>query len=206
MDTETPAASVRSTRPNPVLLVLLGLAAVALLVMRLGGSAGPAAPASTPPGTAVASPDAAIDPALLDVRLEALAEEPPAPGGSERNPFRFQPRAAPPQASVPAPVPQEEIAGGPGAVGPLPSSRPAQPPPPPITVRFIGLVDRGDGSRVAVFVDCSVGRRTAHAQEGGIVDGRYRLVKVGAQSVVIEHLDGRGRTTLALTGQDCVGK
>ena len=59
---------------------------------------------------------------------------------------------------------------------------------------------------MAVFVDCSVGRRTAQAQEGGIVDGRYRLVKIGLESVVIEHLDGSGRTTLAQTGQECAGK
>ena len=59
---------------------------------------------------------------------------------------------------------------------------------------------------MAVFVDCSVGRRTSYAREGEIVDGRYRLVKVGLTSVVVEHLDGRGRTTLPLTGQECVGK
>ena len=34
-------------------------------------------------------------------------------------------------------------------------------------------------------------------------DGRYRLVKIGLESVVIEHLDGRGRTTVAKGGQEC---
>lgn len=202
MATDTRPASVPTRRPNPLLLVLLGLLVVIFLVLRLGGAA------SDPPGTsnvAGAVPQAApaaVESGLLDVRLEALEEERPAPGASERNPFRFQTRAV---SRAPAMPPQQAMrTETPEFGGPPPG--PVTPPPPPITVRFIGLLDREDGSRMAVFVDCTVGRRTSHAVEGGIVDGRYRLVKVGLQSVVIEHLDGRGRTTLAQTGQDCVGR
>jgi hypothetical protein len=64
-------------------------------------------------------------------------------------------------------------------------------------VKFIGVLDRADGSRLAMFSDCSAGRHQSTAREGGTVDGRYRLVKIGRESVIIEHLDGRGRTTLA---------
>jgi hypothetical protein len=42
------------------------------------------------------------------------------------------------------------------------------------------------------------------AREGGTIDGRYRLVRLQTTSVVVEHLDGRGRTTLAQGGQECV--
>ena len=202
MATDTPHAAARTTRPNPILLVLLGIAVLAFLVMRLGGSAGPEVPASNVRGAAApAIPGETIDPAMLDVRLERLEEERPGFGRTERNPFRFQQRAALPIASGGARAGAAAV-GGP--VAPLPPPEGA--PPPPITVRFIGFLDRQDGSKVAMFVDCTVGRRTSHAREGEIVDGRYRLVRIGLQSVVVEHLDGRGRTTLPQTGQDCVGK
>jgi hypothetical protein len=71
-------------------------------------------------------------------------------------------------------------------------------------VKFIGVLDRADGSRLALFSDCSAGRHQSYAREGGTVDGRYKLVKIGRESVIIEHLDGRGRTTLAAGGQECV--
>ena len=38
------------------------------------------------------------------------------------------------------------------------------------------------------------------AFEGDIVDGRYRVVKVGLESVVLSYLDGSGQRTLALGG------
>ena len=42
----------------------------------------------------------------------------------------------------------------------------AAPQPPPITVKFIGVLDRADGSRLALFADCSAGRHRSHAREG----------------------------------------
>ncbi len=196
-----------SKRPRPLLLVLLGLTIAAAVVMKLMGSASSGTPASNPSGPArspaPARSDAAggkggpIDPARLDVHLEVLQAERPSATEAERNPFRFKPAppppAPPPVASKPAPI-----------VPPAPVGPPPPPPPPPITVKFIGLLDLADGSRIAVFTDCSAGRRQSQAREGGTVDGRYRLVKIGRESVVIEHLDGRGRTTLAAGGQDCV--
>jgi hypothetical protein len=35
-------------------------------------------------------------------------------------------------------------------------------------------------------------------QEGQVLDGRYRLVKIGLESVIVSYLDGSGRRTLAL--------
>ena len=57
---------------------------------------------------------------------------------------------------------------------------------------------------VAVFTDCTVGHKNTLAREGQAILGQYRLVKIGLTSVVVEYLDGRGRTTLAKSGQDCV--
>lgn len=198
-----------SKRLSPLLLVLLGLTIAGAVVMKLMGSASPVTPASNPSSpartAAQARPDRAggkggpVDPASLDVHLEVLQAKRPSAAEAERNPFRFKPAppppAPPPVASRPGPSPN---------VAPAPVGPPPPPPPPPITVKFIGLLDLADGSRIAVFTDCSAGRRQSQAREGGTVDGRYRLVKIGRESVVIEHLDGRGRTTLAAGGQDCV--
>ena len=197
-----------SKRPSPVLLALLGLAIVAWVAMKLMGSATPTVPASNPrtaPPPAVLqdktdAPAAArrrVDSSELDVHLEVL--EVARPGATEvaRNPFRFRPPPPPP----PPPVSSKPVGPAPP---PVPVGPPPPPPPPPITVKFIGGFDLADGSKIANFTDCSVGRRQSQAREGGVVDGRYRLVKIGNESVIIEHLDGRGRTTLAKTGQECV--
>jgi hypothetical protein len=193
-----------SKRPNPVLLALLGLTIVVAVILKLMGSAGSGAPASNSSGAqrpAQARPEGTpgkggADSPQLDVHLEALEAERPAAAKNERNPFRFKPAPPPP------PPPVAERPAQP--VSPVPAQPPAPPPPPPITVKFIGVLDRADGSRLAMFTDCSAGRHQSTAREGGTVEGRYRLVKIGRESVIIEHLDGRGRTTLAAGGQECV--
>lgn len=203
----------RPSRPRPVLLVMLGVLVAAALAMKLFGSAGPSRPTSNarrpPPGAltdASSTPTAAgrgstqggvIDPASLDVHLEALAAPRPAEGGPERNPFRFRP---PP----PPPTPERPVGPPPPAADVGPPTPPPPPPPPPITVKFIGVIDKEDGTKLAIFTDCSAGRRQSVAREGGTIDGRYRLVRLQTTSVVVEHLDGRGRTTLAQGGQECV--
>ncbi len=200
-----------ASRARPVLLVLLGVLAAAFLAMKLLGSAAPSRPASNarrPPQAALtdATPAttgrgtqhaAVVDPASLDVHLESLAEPRPVEGDAERNPFRFRPPPPPP----PPPTPPKPTGPPPPAaeVGP-----PPPPPPPPITVKFIGVIDKEDGTKLAIFTDCSAGRRQSVAREGGTIDGRYRLVKLQTTSVIVEHLDGRGRTTLAQGGQECV--
>jgi hypothetical protein len=198
-------AGAPSKRPNPILLALLGLVIVVAAITYLMDSAGSGSGTSNPRGAqrpGAAAPNAStrkadlIDPTGLDVHLEALEAERPAAAKNERNPFRFRPAPAPPPPPVTARPAQP--------VGPAPPEGPPPPPPPPITVKFIGVLDRADGSRLALFSDCSVGRHQSYAREGGTVDGRYRLVKIGKESVIIEHLDGRGRTTLAAGGQECV--
>ncbi|MGH9372775.1 MAG: hypothetical protein ACRD15_14715 [Vicinamibacterales bacterium] len=200
METESPAGP-SSKRSRPILLILLGVLVAAFLLMRLGGSTGPGPLASNPsrasqPGAG----DAEIDPSVLEVRLESLADDRPGPGESDRNPFRFRPKAAPP------PPAQPPSGSGLGPVAEVPSQPQAETVP-AITVKFLGTMDMPDGSKLAVLTDCSgSGRRTDKYREGQAVFGQYRLVKIGLQSVIIEHLDGRGRTTLAKTGQECVWK
>jgi hypothetical protein len=78
----------------------------------------------------------------------------------------------------------------------MPPAPTGPPPPPPITVKFIGMVTRSD-VRVAVLSD---GRNVYHGREGEVVDGRWRIVRIGEESLQIEYVDGRGRQTVRLSG------
>ena len=193
-----------SKRPHPVLLVLLGLVVVAAVAIKLMGSASPGTAASNRSGPRHKphgrhAVGVTIDRSVCARRAPRRAGG-RADGGAEPSAIPSLQTGAGPRHHLWRPA-----APSPN-VPPAPVGPPPPPPPPPITVKFIGILDLADGTRIAVFTDCSAGRRQAQAREGGTVDGRYRLVKIGRESVVIEHLDGRGRTTLAAGGQECVAK
>jgi hypothetical protein len=184
--------SVSSSRPRPWLLIALGLAVVLFVAnwMWPTSSATPQVPASNQARTAQQRRDrTTVDPSDLSVRLDALSAERPGAEAVERNPFRFQPKAPPPSppgAAKPTPV-----------TNPEPPPVPAEPPPPPIPLKFIGIVEK-QGLKVAALSDC---RSTPlYGAEGATIDGRYRLIRIGVESIVIEHIDGRGRTTVRLDG------
>jgi len=195
-------AAATSTRPRPWLLVALGLAVVVAIVSFAGGGkpAAPTAPPSNPRTHARAKTPETVKPADLDVRLGELQQARPAAQASERNPFRFY--------TPPPPPPPPASAGGPGGRGVVPTPPPTAivegpPPPPPIPLKFIGTLDVPNVGKIAVFSDC---RSTMRGKEGDLIDGRYRLVRIGVESVVMEYADGRGRTTIRESGQECVGK
>ena len=71
------------------------------------------------------------------------------------------------------------------------------PPPPPIPLKFIGILERANGEKWAVLSD---GKVTMHGRDGDIVDGRYRIVKIGAESIELTYADGRAQV-VRLTGQ-----
>ena len=175
-------------RPRPWLLALLGVVVVAFVAFRMwpAGEAVPAIPASNHP-QAASRGQKAVQPSDLEVRLGTLTAPRPAPDDAVRNPFRFQPKPAPPPVAV-APPPPPMPAGPPPVTGP--------PPPPPIPLKFIGIVEKA-GLKVAAMSDC---RSTYYGTEGEVIDGRYRLVRIGVESMVIEYVDGRGRTTVRLEG------
>lgn len=125
-----------------------------------------------------------------DVHLKALETDRPRPGLSERNLFRFRPKAPPP--------PSSPIAGGPTEAL-VATGLPRPPPPPsPIPFKFIGIVDAAaQAAKIAVLSD---GRNVFHGREGDIIEGRYQIVHIGAESVEMAYLDGRGRQSIRLTG------
>ena len=164
-------------------IVLFGLLIVAWYQWP---QAAPVAPASNLPA---GRPEPSTQAVLPEpIRLGDLEREPP-PTEIGRNPFTFGTRAAAPQAVMRSAPPVNPIAE---AAGERPQG------PPPISLRLAGLmVAPGTDRKLATLKDPASGA-IFHAFEGDIVDGRYRLVKVGAQSVVVSYVDGSGIRTLGL--------
>jgi hypothetical protein len=126
-----------------------------------------------------------------DVHLEALEAERPKPGPTERNLFRFREKTPPPGARDGTPEPDVPIV--------LPPVGPPQPPPlPPINLKFIGFVLEQGKPKIAILSDGS--GPPEHAREGEVVLGRYRILKIGEESIELAYADGRGRQTIRLTG------
>lgn len=186
-----------------MLLILLGLALAALAFVKLmpSGSASRSPAASNQPRVAPTTgigPGEQLDPQAFEVQLEALTADRPKPSDAARNPFAFAPKPAPPP-PVTKMVPPPEVTRPNGEQTPI--LPPAPPPPPPIPLKFMGLVE-GQKKKLAALTDCKF---VYSGEEGDIIDGRYRLVKIGIESVIMEHADGRGRTTIRLSG-DCPGR
>jgi hypothetical protein len=124
------------------------------------------------------------------VHLPALAAERPKPATVERNLFRFKakPTRLP---SLPGPT---MVQTGPGFAGSAPPQLP------PITLKFIGVVERGGQMpKIAVLSDAA--GHVFYGTEGGDpIEGRYRILRIGTESIELAYLDGSGRRTIRLTG------
>lgn len=181
--------------------LVLGVLLVVLALVgwwQFGGTSAAPAPAARPaarPARAQASP---VETLAAGVGLDRLSRVPPAFADGGRDPFMMG------QSGRQVDAGSDSGPGGgqnaPGLVpnvpaAPLPPSGP--PPPPPIVVKFIGVVQRADVGRVAVLSD---GKNVYYGREGQIVDGRWRIVRIGEESLQIEYVDGRGRQTVRLTG------
>jgi len=177
-----------------VLLGALGaaaLVAVRLVVSEPGSTRAPERARQR--GADTNRPDAT---ALERVQLDALSASRPDPAEARRNPFRFG--STPGDAgratsagllAAPGPAPVNTFAPAPLPAGP--------PPPPPIPLKFIGIVERGPGLRLAVLSD---GRNVFYGREGEILEGRYRIERIGPESIDLAWADGRGRQTIRLSG------
>jgi hypothetical protein len=178
-------------------LALLGALVVVLIgvVMWRSGEPTPAgtdpAPSNGVSGTAGQRPPVASTVDVADVQLDLLK----APRGeapeSGRNLFRFRPKAPPPSESSRSEIARPIAEPPPVPLGP--------PPPPPIALRFIGLVTSPRAGRVAALSDNR--NNVFYGREGDIIEGRYRVLRIGADSVELAYTDGRGRQVIRLAGQ-----
>lgn len=174
------------------LLLLLGLLGAVAVVgaYRLWPST-VATPAARAVARAGARKPGAPSLTAPDVHLRVLADARPGPeGAAQRNLFRFKPKAPPP-----APPRVERVAE---PVVSVPSGPPPPPPLAPIAMRFIGLVEAQEhAQKIAILSD---GRGIYQGREGDIIEGRYRILRIGIESVDMAYLDGRGRQTIRLSG------
>ena len=182
----------KARRQAYVLAALLAVLAV-ILYLRFPGPADPEPQAgtATPPSNQASQSAARQEMPVTDVRLEALKRDGAPLADSERNPFRFRPNEPPPAPPVEAPPPRETFVPPP-VTGP--------PPPPPIPLRYVGLLGAAtQPDRVAVLSDAR--GNPFYGKEGDIIEGRYRVLRIAADSVDVAYADGRGRQTLRLSSQ-----
>ena len=127
-----------------------------------------------------------------DVQLESLDRQDDAGSTPSRDVFRFEEKRAA-IAVPPQPTPREPVE-------PVPQAPTGPPPPPPIPLRYIGYLDQpGEVPRVAVLSD---GRGNVfNGKEGDVIEGRYRVLRIGNDSADLIYVDGRGRQTIRLSGQ-----
>lgn len=181
-------------RRNQVMLGALVVVLGAVVAYRLWPGTAANAPAASNARGAARTSGGGVQELATDVHLEALQQERPKPGDVDRNLFRFRAKSDPPPPPVPVTTRPMEPPARPGPAGPPPS-----PPVPPIPFKFIGILEvPGQARRVAILSDQ---RGVYHGREGDIIEGRYRILKIGTESIEMAEVDGRGRQTIRLSGQ-----
>jgi hypothetical protein len=196
-------------RAEIVVLSVLAVVAVTVAGWRAAGgvkrepkpAAAPRPAASAPLRPAASTParggmrgEAVEQGSVPPVSLGALAEPRPTPLETTRDPFRFkvQRPAGPQVGRGGAPLPR------PNAATVDPAAPPPPPPVPPITLKFIGIVQVPDrGLKLAVLSDS---RGVYFGREGEIIEGRYRITRIGSESIVVTYLDGTGLRVIPLSG------
>ena len=171
-----------------IVLMVLAAYGVFSLLARPQTPAAAAAPAPTPgvrkqparrPAAAKPAQPAEenLDPTL---RLSELnASEGVKYAGTGRNIFRAQ-EQEPPKAAV---TPMTDKRGTPT---PTPAPVYTPPQPPPIPLRFYGFASNSGDPKKKIFL--SEGDNIFIAEEGQVIDRRFRVVKIGKTSVEIEDL------------------
>ncbi len=135
-----------------------------------------------------------VDPTL---RLDLLAKlQQVEIGGPTRNLFQFGPppkKEEPLKGKEPIVVPKPPAPATAAAEPPKP---PAPPPPPPITLKYYGFSSApGASTKTAFFLD---GEDILVAKEGETLKRRYKLVRIGVNSVVMEDTESKRQQTIPL--------
>lgn len=184
----------RTRRQAIVLGALVGVLAV-VLWWNLGTSAGPGggAGAGAARRQGQATTGGVQDTPIESVRLDALAAPRPAPGDQARDPFRFRTGGEAPPAAAPS-----QYAGTPDADAQPGGGEPIVSGPPPIPLRYIGVVRLAEGQRLLAVL--SDGNGVYRGSAGDVIEGRYRILQVRPESIEIAYVDGSGQQVIRLSG------
>jgi hypothetical protein len=149
-----------------------------------------------PEGTDVTKIDPTLKVELL-ARLQKVALE-----GGARSVFDYgQPPAPPPPPKVAA-IKPDEVAQRNAEEGlrKLEEARKTvKPPPPPIPLKFYGYANRLSGpARQAFFLD---GEDIQIKAENDVIRNRYKIIRIGINSAVVEDLQSHDQQTLALVAE-----
>ena len=172
-------------RQREIAIAAVALVIVAVAVFRIRSTTSGSAGIGPSLAAVQTQPSSKGSPEVTEVALQTLQAERPEPVESTRNPFQFKSKPPPPPAN---PVP----------LGGSATPESVAPAPPRIPLRFIGVLDSVKTGRIAVLTDS---RGVYQGREGETVEGRYRILKIGVESIDLAYLDGRGRQTIRLTGQ-----
>lgn len=161
-----------------------------------------AAEVSPVPGVSSASQEDGVQSVRLTDMEAARAD--PARGG--RNPFRFGAAGtlerSPGQLDVDDPFETGLLRVDTPRSTRVPS-RTGPPRAPDLPLTFIGFAESpGIEGRIVILTD---GDFVYYGRRGEVIDGRYRIVGLGLESVDIEPIDGRGRQTLRLQTESSSG-
>jgi hypothetical protein len=182
---------MNAERRNQLLLGALGLVLVVVLYRAWQEtSAAPGSTSNEQNRAASGSRQAVPAPPALEVHLDALDADRPPPGAVDRDLFRFKSKAAPapPRSST-------------GPIEALPPAASGPPQPPPITLKFLGVMKQNGGKPDLAVLSDGVGPPMFGFVGGPPVAGRYRIWRVSTESVELSYLDGSGRTTIRMSGQ-----
>lgn len=156
-----------------------------------------------------AIPEGNVDPLKVDptLRLDLLAKvQQVEVGEMGRNLFQFGDVAPKPLTPLPPNPGKIAMNGGkPVVVAPPASTGPPKPPPPPqITLKYYGYSNPRNSTlrRRAFFLD---GEDIIVASEGELIKKRYRLVKIGVNSVTMEDTQFKDEQTLPLAEDAVAG-
>jgi len=149
------------------------------------------------------TPEERVDPATVDptIHLDLLAKvqavDMGAPG---RNLFDFGAAPAPEAAILlPKTVPKIAVNHPVPTLPPPPSGPPAAPVAPPMTFKYYGYkISSSDGRKAAFLLD---GDDILVAGENDTVKHRYKVVKIGVNSITIEDTQFKSTQTLPLQEQ-----
>ncbi len=146
-----------------------------------------------------------VDPMRIDptLRLDLLAKlQTVSVAGGGRSLFDFS--AAPPPPAPKTPEPKIKVGDVQKAISdsvgtPAASAEPAKPPPTPIPLKFYGFTSPArQGQKRAFFLD---GEEIVVATEGELIKKRYKVIRIGLTSAVLEDTQQKDQQTLPLVAE-----